>query len=524
MDTNEESSLYLRYKTSAVFIRKYLSDELVGLYEFRIKDKAPEDVLKNKYLCEISELSDASEISLEDIISYGLYIALSAEPLNQAISSYLAKKRNYKKNWYRPIQEELKGKITPGNPESLRHYAEGVQIAKRYEKKNIDIEECMAETAKIIDEWKKNRTAYLTDFFFCPDKPDYSVARAFLYDITCESLLILQNQFNGSLEGFNMKVPSDFTTKPLSSYRTADIEAKPSITPNKEVVLSSKYTYQDEDDGTNVMDMRYTPLLPADFTVDMEMTEEQLVKKLNNFNIGVNVRELDTVDQAIVTQLFSMISGENIGEPFISCDFRDFVQKVGRRETRPRKSTYDDIASRLQRLKYLGYSYTEYNKETGDIKTQSSIGFINSINIDREQNILTFSPSAEWKNSYITNSYIQIEAESYTRISSYQTRAILMLLQQERLACYSRGMNETTLTIKFFRTHMKLIKVPNSVFIKELTKHLDTLIAEGVVVETYELVHRNTSVRISFKELTKTEIIAYGYSETHQLEDNNNLQ
>lgn len=254
------------------------------------------------------------------------------------------------------------------------------------------------------------------------------------------------------------------------------------------------------------------------------MTEEQLVKKLNNFNIGVNVRELDTMDQAIVTQLFSMISGENIGEPFISCDFRDFVQKVGRRETRPRKSTYDDIASRLQRLKYLGYSYTEYNKETGDIKTQSSIGFINSINIDREQNILTFSPSAEWKNSYITNSYIQIEAESYTRISSYQTRAILMLLQQERLACYSRGMNETTLTIKFFRTHMKLIKVPNSVFIKELTKHLDTLIAEGVVVETYELVHRNTSVRISFKELTKTEIIAYGYSETHQLEDNNNLQ
>ena len=102
-----------------------------------------------------------------------------------------------------------------------------------------------------------------------------------------------------------MKVPSDFTTKPLSSYRTADIEAKPSITPNKEVVLSSKYTYQDEDDGTNVMDMRYTPLLPADFTVDMEMTEEQLVKKLNNFNIGVNVRELDTMDQAIVTQLES---------------------------------------------------------------------------------------------------------------------------------------------------------------------------------------------------------------------------
>ena len=97
MDTNEESSLYLRYKTSAVFIRKYLSDELVDLYEFRIKDKAPEDVLKKKYLCEISELSDASEISLEDIISYGLYIALSAEPLNQAIPLILQKKGTIKR-------------------------------------------------------------------------------------------------------------------------------------------------------------------------------------------------------------------------------------------------------------------------------------------------------------------------------------------------------------------------------------------------------------------------------------------
>lgn len=168
------------------------------------------------------------------------------------------------------------------------------------------------------------------------------------------------------------------------------------------------------------------------------MTEEQLIKKLNSFNIGLNVRELDTIDQAVVTQLFTMISGENIGETYISCDFKDFVQRVTR-TARPRKANLDDIAERLQKLKYLGYSYTEYDQETGDIKTQASIGFINSVNIDRANNILTFSPSAEWKNQYVTNSYIQIDSESYEKINSYQTRAILMPSSKNGLPISQKG-------------------------------------------------------------------------------------
>lgn len=306
-------------------------------------------------------------------------------------------------------------------------------------RKTIDIKQCMEETAEIIEKWRRDKFSYLTDFFFCPDKPDHSIARAFLYDVTYDSLVILKTRFNGSLEGFNMKVPSDFTTKALSSYRSSDVDTKPSIDVNKNVVLSSRYTYQNEEENsTNVMDMQYTPALPPEFIVDAEMTEEQLIKKLNSFNIGLNVRELDTIDQAVVTQLFTMISGENIGETYISCDFKDFVQRVTR-TARPRKANLDDIAERLQKLKYLGYSYTEYDQETGDIKTQASIGFINSVNIDRANNILTFSPSAEWKNQYVTNSYIQIDSESYEKINSYQTRAILMLLQQERLANFAKG-------------------------------------------------------------------------------------
>ena len=282
MNTRDEGSAFLRYRKPAVFIRKYMSEELIYLYGFLIKDKPPENVIYNKYLMEIPELQWNPNPSLEDIIAYSIYLALDNESLDQAIATYFYKKRNYKKNWYKPIHEEMTGKISVKNPESLRHYAEGIQAAKRYEKKTIDIKQCMEETAEIIEKWRRDKFSYLTDFFFCPDKPDHSIARAFLYDVTYDSLVILKTRFNGSLEGFNMKVPSDFTTKALSSYRSSDVDTKPSIDVNKNVVLSSRYTYQNEEENsTNVMDMQYTPALPPEFIVDAEMTEEQLIKKLN---------------------------------------------------------------------------------------------------------------------------------------------------------------------------------------------------------------------------------------------------
>ena len=88
---------------------------------------------------EIPELQWNPNPSLEDIIAYSIYLALDNESLDQAIATYFDKKRNYKKNWYKPIHEEMTGKISVKNPESLRHYAEGIQAAKRYEKKTIDM-------------------------------------------------------------------------------------------------------------------------------------------------------------------------------------------------------------------------------------------------------------------------------------------------------------------------------------------------------------------------------------------------
>lgn len=68
---------------------------------------------------------------------------------------------------------------------------------------------------------------------------------------------------------------------------------------------------------------------------------------------------------------------------------------------------------------------------------------------------------------------------------------------------------------------MKLIKVQNSMFVRELENHLRTLQSEGIVVEDYEFRRKNTSVKIYFTHLTEMEKIAYGYSVRPGLENNN---
>ena len=68
---------------------------------------------------------------------------------------------------------------------------------------------------------------------------------------------------------------------------------------------------------------------------------------------------------------------------------------------------------------------------------------------------------------------------------------------------------------------MKLIKVPNSTFLKELTKHLETLKNEGIVVENYEFIHMSTSVKIYFTPVSDMEKISYGYGHPRQIQEKN---
>ena len=66
----------------------------------------------------------------------------------------------------------------------------------------------------------KRTSVPLTNYFFLSDKSVKIIATAFIDDLTFDSLTIIQNMFDGSLEGFNTKYPVDLTAYPIFNYRS----------------------------------------------------------------------------------------------------------------------------------------------------------------------------------------------------------------------------------------------------------------------------------------------------------------
>ena len=127
--------------------------------------------------------------------------------------------------------------------------------------------------------------------------------------------------------------------------------------------------------------------------------------------------------------------------------------------------------------------------------------------------------SEQLKNAYIQKRYTNILSDAYKSIKSVQTRGVMMLLQQERLKEYSRGSLETTLTLKFFRSHMKFKQMSNANLFKELTAHLEALRSRQLIVDNFEEVNKKSGLHITFLPLTEKELIVYGYDIKKEIED-----
>ena len=94
-----------------------------------------------------------------------------------------------------------------------------------------------------------------------------------------------------------------------------------------------------------------------------------------------------------------------------------------------------------------------------------------------------------------------------------------MLLQQERLKEYGKGSREITLTLKYFRSHMKFKQMSNAKLLRELSTHLKALQSRQLIIDKFEDVNRKSGIHITFLPLTEKELIVYGYDMENALED-----
>ena len=97
-----------------------------------------------------------------------------------------------------------------------------------------------------------------------------------------------------------------------------------------------------------------------------------------------------------------------------------------------------------------------------------------------------------------------------------------MILQQERLKEHSKDSREISLTLKYFRSHMKFSRqMSNANLQKELTTHLKTLKEHGLVVKDFEEINKKSGFHITFLPLSDQERIVYGYDMGNAIEDHN---
>ena len=176
----------------------------------------------------------------------------------------------------------------------------------------------------------------------------------------------------------------------------------------------------------------------------------------------------------------------------------------------------------MEKLKNYDYTITIRSRETGELIETTSLGLLNYLYINFQENYFQYTPSEQWIRTYVQKKYINILTDSYKSVDSPQTKGIMMILQQERLTEYAKNSYTKTLPLNYFRLHMKLQKIGNAALVKELTNHMSILKSEQIVIKDFEFINKNSAVTIQFLPLDSKELIAYEFN-TKALEDQSEI-
>ena len=498
-----ENNNYENYKRISHFVLPRLSQNILDIYDQCVKDAAPGKYIYENYLKEI--VDNYKDMTLNTIIAYSLYSSLSKENISKALRSAKGNRRTWKKNWFRSIKDEMNPleKMKPRNPQYLRHYAEAKATVFKIDRVDPipDVNDIMAENYRQIENWLRDKDALVMNFMFRSQKQPKAQAGAFLCDLTLESLTIVQTDYHGSIEGFNMNFPTTLSENPIFSYRQADMIFSPEVIED-ELSILNKYRYEDEEKSGEIV-VKIADGIPFD------QKKQSVSDVLEKYQINVyEQRELDMRDRDIVMCLFSLINGETLSNKHITVNMKEFCKEAFNLN-RPRSYNIEDLAKRLEKLKNYSYRVSVVDKKTKEPMEITIVNLIDNLYINFSEGYFQFTPSEQWIKTYIQQKYTSILTDSYKNISSSQTRGIMMMLQKERIIAFNSGSLSKILTLKYFRSHMKLFKMNNAALIREMTMHFTILKDKGIVVEDFQFIDNGASVCIYFVPLNHMELIAY---------------
>lgn len=507
MDHLQDINVLEKYAKSAEFILPQISQKLKDTFEKRILNAEPENYVLDFIQTTQSSLNMmmvSQEPTLEDLICVCTYIALSTEPVDSAIRTYKETHRTNKRSLMRYINEEMDSsmELSPRNPQLLKKYAESTAFLSSDAK---SVEDIMKEKYEDMEKWRLDFSLPITDFEFIKQKTPKTIANCFINDITLESLLIIKEQFGGSIDGFNTKIPTQLSDPTYFSYKNKKLDFIPQLVEN-EIYLFNTYYFENEETTSDVTTSFSTEKqVPSSFN-----NPNALPGFLKKYNIDLTHPTLDLKDKDIATYLFNQLNGDNLANVHIKVYYIDLIRSVYGVQ-QPKAKHYDDLYERLEKLKKYNQKITIRSKNTGEIIESSTLGLLNYLHQSKKERFFFFSPSDQMVKTYIERKYFSILTDTYRIVESPQTRTIMTMLQQLRLAEHVKGSTSTTLVLNFFRNYLKLDKITNTALTKELIKHFEYLKENDIIISKYRFMNKNSSVMIEFCPLDSKELLAYEF-------------
>ena len=518
------------YKSAASIIHDYLPEKLISFFEKHIQGQESAMVIIDTYDAKVMFPDITVNSDIEAFVALSLFVGEATE--SSIMESYKIFKSRYNdtsKNWFRPLQAEyefLKGtntdKIGPRNPMYLEKWADsmvfvgitGNEVSSKTKEQYID------DIYEKVTAWRSSDTL-LIEFPFILSKPPKSIGNAFFVDLTMSVLMAVHEKLDDSIFGASYRVPNQMTEYPLVSYRSTSMFFDVS-TLESELAIVNEYDFEDDSGNAGQVIVSYTPegkdlsLMPS-----IGKDKASIQKALKKYDINLEQQELDPVDNDIMIRLFTLIRADTINDRYVETKLSDFVKKVYGLQEAPRKRYYEDFQARLVKLRSYDYKIIIRDKKTEEIVQTTSMGLLEYVTVNRKDDILQFIPSQKWIDQYLQRAFVNISQKNYSLIQNRQARLIFTILEPVRIAAYSVGDTKKTLTLKYFRSRMKLYNIRPASLVKEISKQLDYLINAGVSVESYEVLSKNSAFDITFLPLTEQERLVYKLNDQTALPENN---
>lgn len=509
-----------KYYVMATVLCDELSPDLSTYFLSHISNTSLEDVFfdhMKEWFFEKLSLELPQEMNFLNLVYYTYEdIIATFEDSSKAYSSLLKEKLNRRDYLFRVIKEEYMGSPKPKNPLYLKNQAdkyfsimETDSSLLRYDNKQDYIDASYRE----IEQWKKDGD-YIFKFRFFSNLDNSRRMSYFITDLELEIVTIITRKYYGKYDGNITSLPEYFVRNPFFSFKPDTKEGELSVEDDR-VVSKSVYKYIDEEtNSVNVVETIIDEKI-GNFTSYDEKEKDYLISQLRNQGaLKTSFDVLDTRDEAVLATIYSSFSADSLSEDWVKYKGRSFVgQVLGKSTFRARDvkqvlNSLDKLASTVLRA--------EQHDESGNLIGRGTLSFFDvrygiagnsnstvSVSLDvANQNQIHYSTSMELPEKILTSNDLMIEiapsaylktiwrerinTEIYTKhyleIGSSKAKAIMMLIQNERIRLYPQSKLFFSYATLRSRLHLE-IKL--NVLKRDLSQQLQEMIDKKIIVDSF---------------------------------------